>query len=166
MTISISEDKNCSSTGITEQQGNKQMPNPVNIRKMFIYLRLEPYEGKLSCTVLRRERRGNPPDPADDDAFLALKVVDSNMYQAVEDAVSHDKNYRFNGFPKDAFHVACMSHKTRIKNILRFSGIDPIEKALLKQRYVNLSAGQGGYVEKQKKALINAIIPSRIPDHF
>jgi hypothetical protein len=46
-----------------------------------------------------------------------------------------------------------MSHKTRIKNILRFSGIDPIEKALLKQRYVNLSARQGGYVEKQKKAL-------------
>jgi hypothetical protein len=32
-------------------------------------------------------------------------------------------------------------------------GIDPIEKALLKQRLVNLSAGQGGYVEKQSKAL-------------
>jgi hypothetical protein len=31
---------------------------------MFTYLRLEPYEGKLSRTVLRRERRGNPPDPA------------------------------------------------------------------------------------------------------
>jgi hypothetical protein len=28
-------------------------------------VRLEPYEGKLSRTVLRRERRGNPPDPAD-----------------------------------------------------------------------------------------------------
>ena len=31
---------------------------------MFTYLRLEPYEGKLSRTVLRRERRGNPSDPA------------------------------------------------------------------------------------------------------
>jgi hypothetical protein len=32
-------------------------------------------------------------------------------------------------------------------------GIAPIEKALSKQRLVNLSVGQGGYVEKQKKAL-------------
>ena len=36
----------------------------MNVRKTFTYVRLEPYEGKLSCTVLRRERRGNPPDPA------------------------------------------------------------------------------------------------------
>jgi hypothetical protein len=35
----------------------------------------------------------------------------------------------------------------------RTPGLDPIEKALLKQRFANLSAGQGGYVEKQKKAL-------------
>ena len=43
---------------------------------MLVYLRLEPYEGKLSRTVLRRERRGNPPDPADifkiSDAALAI----------------------------------------------------------------------------------------------
>jgi hypothetical protein len=88
-----------------------------------------------------------------DEAFIALDVVEGNMYQAVENAISHDKDYRYNGFPKDAFHVACMSHITRIKNILRFSGIDPIEKALLKQRLANLSAGQGSYIEKQKKAL-------------
>jgi hypothetical protein len=63
-----------------------------------------------------------------------------------------------NGLPKDAFHIACLSHKTRIKNVLRFSGIDPTEKALLKQRFVNLSAGQGGYIEKQKKALKKEIV--------
>jgi len=88
-----------------------------------------------------------------DDAFLALKVVESNMYQAVEDAIPHNKKYRVNGYPKDAFHIACESHKIRIKNVLRFSGIDPIEKALLKQRLANMSTAQGGYVEKQKKAL-------------
>jgi hypothetical protein len=88
-----------------------------------------------------------------DDAFLALKAVESNMYQVVDNAIPHDKKYRVNDLPKDAFHIACLSHKTRIKNILRFSGIDPIEKALLKQRFINLSAGQGGYIEKQKKAL-------------
>jgi len=34
-------------------------------------------------------------------------------------------------------------------------GIDPIEKVLLEQRFENLSAAQSGYVEKQKKILIN-----------
>jgi hypothetical protein len=90
-----------------------------------------------------------------DDAFLALKVVeDKTQYQGVENAIPHSGKYRFSGFPKDAFHIACISHKTRLQNVLRAPGIDPIEKALLKQRFVNLSAGQGGYVEKQKKALL------------
>jgi hypothetical protein len=89
-----------------------------------------------------------------DDAFLALKVVeDKTQYQGVENAIPHSGKYRFNGFPKDAFHIACIGHKTRLQNVLRAPGIDPIEKALLKQRLLNLSAGQGGYVEKQKKAL-------------
>jgi len=206
-------------------------------------LRLEPYEGKLSRTVLRRERRGNPPDPADvnrittaathidtgrkgfairgkeqegrisyetgidmamsafldaetsvdpqaiilaeytfitqefqlcdktdkdaldsltkainsfDDAFLALQAVEGSCYKAVEQSIPHDKKYRgVNGFPKDAFHIACISHRTRLQNVLRSPGIDPIEKVLFKQRFANLSAGQDGYVEKQKKALAN-----------
>ena len=49
--------------------------------------------------------------------------------------------------------MACISHKTRIQNILRAPGIDPIEKALLKQRFANLSAAQNSYIEKQKTAL-------------
>jgi hypothetical protein len=31
------------------------------------------------------------------------------------------------------------------------AGINPIEKALLKQRLANLPTAQGGYIEKQKK---------------
>jgi len=90
-----------------------------------------------------------------DDAFLALKVVENKtIYQGVDDSIPHDKKYRVSGFPKDAFHIACNSHKTRLQNVLRSPGIDPIEKALLKQRFVNLSAGQGGYIEKQRKVLI------------
>jgi len=100
-----------------------------------------------------------------DDAFLVLEIVeDSVLYRAVEKSYPHDKKYRVNGFPKDAFHIACLSHKARIKNILRFSGIDPIEKALLKQRFVNLSAAQTGYVEKQKTALSdNQALGDRAP---
>ena len=91
-----------------------------------------------------------------DDAFLALTVVeDSTLYQGVEKAIPHDKDYRVNGYPKDSFHIACGSHKARIKNMLRTPGIDPIEKSLLKQRLANLPTAQNGYIEKQRKILTN-----------
>jgi hypothetical protein len=60
---------------------------------------------------------------------------------------------RWSGFPADAFHQACSSHKTRLHNILRAPGIEMLEKALLKQRAANMKAAQGAYVEKQRKAL-------------
>ena len=89
-----------------------------------------------------------------DDAFLALEVVeDCAAYQGAEKTYSHLSKYRISGFPKDAFHIACMSHKTRLKNTLRSTGIDLIEKALLKQRFANLATAQNGYMEKQKKSL-------------
>ena len=88
-----------------------------------------------------------------DDAFLALETVEGLHYEIADKTIPHDTKYRVKGFPMDAFHIACDSHKTRLKNVLRSPGIDPIEKALLKQRLANLSAGQGGYVEKQREAL-------------
>ena len=89
-----------------------------------------------------------------DDAFLVLKVVeDKTLYQGAEYSHPHSIKYRVNGFPKDSFHIACISHRTRLQNMLRTPGVDPIEKTLLKQRFANLSAAQSGYIEKQKKAL-------------
>jgi len=89
-----------------------------------------------------------------DDAFLVLGIVDDGtLYKAVDKAFPHHKDYRVSGFPKDAFHIACRGHATRIKNILRSPGVDGIEKALLKQRAVNLTAAQNGYTKKQKAAL-------------
>jgi len=88
-----------------------------------------------------------------DDAFLALKTVEEGYYKTVDNAIPHNKKYRVGGYPKDSFHIACSSHITRIKNMLRTPGIDPIEKLLLKQRLSNLPTAQGGYIEKQKKAL-------------
>jgi hypothetical protein len=93
-----------------------------------------------------------------DDAFLALKTVeDATLYQGAETTYPHSSKYRINGFPKDSFHIASISHKTRLQNILRSPGIDPIEKALLKQRFTNLSAAQNGYIEKQKNAMAKII---------
>ena len=90
-----------------------------------------------------------------DDAFLVLKVVeDSTLYNAVDQSLPHNEKNRVKGFPKDSFHIACIAHRTRIRNILRATGIDPIEKVLLKQRYANLANAQNGYIEKQRKALV------------
>jgi hypothetical protein len=90
-----------------------------------------------------------------DDAFLALKAVEKPEYKIADEITPHHKDYRVGGYPKDSFHVACGSHITRIKNILRAPGIDPIEKTLLKQRLANLPTAQNGYMEKQKKVLKN-----------
>jgi hypothetical protein len=72
-----------------------------------------------------------------DDAFFALEIVENKPhYKSVDKAIPHAKKYRVSGFPKDAFHIACGSHKTRLKNILRTPGLDPIEKSLLKHAQV------------------------------
>jgi hypothetical protein len=90
-----------------------------------------------------------------DDAFLAIKSVDEPEYKIADTIFPHISKYRVKGFPNDSFHIACIAHRTRLRNILRSPGIDPIEKALLKQRFTNLSAAQNGYIEKQKLAIIN-----------
>ena len=89
-----------------------------------------------------------------DDAFLALQIVENrDSYKDADKTYPHDKKYRVRDYPKDSFHIACISHDTRLKNSLRYPGIDPIEKELLKQRRINLSAAQAGYINKQKKAM-------------
>ena len=90
-----------------------------------------------------------------DDAFLALQAVDESGYKTVDKAFPHNRKYRVRDFPKDSFHIACIGHKTRLRNILRSPGIDVIEKSLLKQRFANLSTAQGGYIDLQKKGLTN-----------
>jgi hypothetical protein len=89
-----------------------------------------------------------------DDAFLALEMVnDKTLYQCADKVIPHDSEYRIKGYPLDSFHVAIKGHKSRLQNILKTPGLDPIEKSLLKQRLDTLSAGQIGYVELQRKAL-------------
>jgi hypothetical protein len=55
--------------------------------------------------------------------------------------------------PKDAFHLACIAHRTRLKNILTTPGINMIEKAIYKQRSLNMGLAQKIYIELQKKVL-------------
>jgi hypothetical protein len=71
-----------------------------------------------------------------DDAFLALKAVEGLHYEVAEQVIPHSGKYRVKGFPMDAFHIAIKGHRTRLKNILKTTGLDPIEKALLKHAQV------------------------------
>ena len=85
-----------------------------------------------------------------DDAFLALQGVEEPGYKTVDKAFPHNGKYRVSGYPKDSYHIACISHRTRLQNILRTPGLDPIEKILLKQRHANLATAQNSYIEKQR----------------
>jgi hypothetical protein len=90
-----------------------------------------------------------------DEAFLALNVLQHpEIYKSMEKAISHRTEFRYRTMPKDAFHVACAGHKTRLDNILKSPGINLLEKELLKQRYANMITAQLVYLEKQKKIII------------
>jgi hypothetical protein len=90
-----------------------------------------------------------------DDALLSLEAVkDAASYKKIADKTfPPSPKYRIQGFPKDAFHLACIAHRTRLHNVLRSPGINMIEKAVLTQRAANMTAAQGSYIELQRKAL-------------
>jgi hypothetical protein len=88
-----------------------------------------------------------------DDALLSLEAVADAGYQVAGKTYPHSPKYRIKGFPRDAFHIACIAHQTRLRNSLRTPGIDMIEKALVRQRIANMQAAQNSYIAKQQKAL-------------
>jgi len=89
-----------------------------------------------------------------EDAFLCLESVEDHIgYKAADKTWPHTTKYRIKEYPKDAFHLACISHHTRLQNILRAPGINMIEKTVIKQRATNMTSAQTAYLGKQKKAL-------------
>ena len=89
-----------------------------------------------------------------DDAFLCLEAVENmSGYKVANNTWPHNSKYRIRGYPKDAFHIACTAHRTRLHNILRSPGINMLEKTVLEQRIANMTAAQAAYTEKQKKTL-------------
>jgi hypothetical protein len=86
------------------------------------------------------------------DALRALKAVqDVAMYKGAELTYPQSPKYRFRNMPKDAYHVACISHRTRIQNILRVPGMNMTEKAVYQQRFANMKTAQDSYVKMQEK---------------
>jgi hypothetical protein len=89
-----------------------------------------------------------------EDALRSLEAVeDSAVYRGAEKTHPTGAKYRIQGYPKDAFHIACIAHRTRLRNVLRAPGINMIEKAVLRQRAVNMQTAQRSYLEKQRAAL-------------
>ncbi|MDR2471596.1 MAG: hypothetical protein LBD09_05755 [Treponema sp.] len=89
-----------------------------------------------------------------EDALACLKIAeDASAYRSANATYPTSSKYRYQGFPRDAVHLACAAHRTRIQNSLRTPGINMIEKAVLTQRAANMTAIQGAYAEKQKAAI-------------
>jgi hypothetical protein len=88
-----------------------------------------------------------------EDALLALEAVHDSRYTITEKTFQHSPKQRYQGFPKDAFHMACISHRTRIQNILKVPGMNPNERAVYEQHLFNMAAAQSSYIELQKKTL-------------
>jgi hypothetical protein len=89
-----------------------------------------------------------------DDALRCLKTVENAAgYRCVETSYPTHQRYRIQGLPKDAVHIACGAHHTRLCNVLRAPGINMREKSVLQQRAANMTAAQTSYIEKQKTAL-------------
>jgi hypothetical protein len=89
-----------------------------------------------------------------EDALRCLKIVENAPgYHFAEAAFPTSPKYRIHGYPRDAVHLACAAHWTRLQNVLRSPGINMTEKAVLQQRAANMKTIQGSYVEMQGKAL-------------
>jgi hypothetical protein len=108
------------------------------------------------CSAAETDTKNSLQHSIDDfkDAINALDVVESGTpYQSVDKATSHRETCRVKGMPKDAFHMACSSHVTRLGNILRSPGINLAEKELLRQRKANIAVAQTIYLKKQQSVL-------------
>jgi hypothetical protein len=88
------------------------------------------------------------------DALLALEASeDKAMYKGADKTHPHHPKYRVGAVPKDALHIACIAHRTRLGNMDRVPGINPLEKNFFRVRRDNMTALQKMYLAKQKSAL-------------
>jgi hypothetical protein len=95
-----------------------------------------------------------------EDALRACEAVQEAGYKTAEKTWPRNPKYRFRQMPKDAFHIACISHRTRIQNILKVPGMNMTEKALYQQRFANMTAAQHSYFALQQKRLFEAPLAS------
>ena len=65
-----------------------------------------------------------------DDALLSLEAVeDAAGYKTADKTWPHTPKYRTRDYPRDAFHLACMSHKTLLIRENPGESVDPFDNA-------------------------------------
>jgi hypothetical protein len=90
-----------------------------------------------------------------DDAFLALSAVEQGpAYKIADQIFPHDGDYRYKDMPHDAFHIACKSHITRLKNGMSRFGVPALDRDLVKVRINAIKAIQEIYYTLQKTAMV------------
>jgi hypothetical protein len=91
-----------------------------------------------------------------DDALRILPVVENApSYQCVDMAFPRHGDYRVEGMPKDALHLACIAHRTRLNNTLKTPGLNPTELTIYQQRAMNMGVIKKVYIALQKTALMS-----------
>jgi len=89
------------------------------------------------------------------DALRCLAVLEKeNVYLDVEQTYPTSRSkFRYMGMPRDAFHIDCSGHLTRLRNALMTPGMNALEESLYKRRQINIVAAQKIYLGKQTAAL-------------
>jgi hypothetical protein len=88
------------------------------------------------------------------DALNSYRILsETDTYPNAEQTHPSSPRYRYRSLPKDAFHIACNSHITRLNNTLKSTEISPQIEGLYKQRIENLKKAKELYAELQSKAL-------------
>jgi len=113
-------------------------------------------ELEFSCQVARESATSINQGIADfNDALRCLEVLEKeNAYRDVEKTYPTSRpKFRYKGMPKDAFHVACSGHLTRLRNALMTPCMNALEESLYKRRQINIAAAQQIYLGKQTDAI-------------
>jgi hypothetical protein len=93
-----------------------------------------------------------------DDAFACYDAIQKpDKYKEIDACISHSKEYRKKGMPKDGFIVAVMAHPARLENGMKMIGLDPDEQMLRELRIKACKQLKDLYFEKQLAVLGNSL---------
>jgi hypothetical protein len=88
------------------------------------------------------------------DSLNCLKIVnDPSLYKSAAKTHLSSPKECIQGMPNDAVQQSCKSHLTRLQNILKVPGMNPIERAVYDQRIANIATLKAAYLALQQKAL-------------
>ena len=133
--------------------GKQKRLKPVRVRKTLTYGRLEPYEGKLSRTVLRRERQGNLPDPANqmkEDESMAFRIWNYTYLEALKTKRTQGAVTRIKLVPAIVIYLE-PTKNTPDELILE---IEDMNKSILRVKYPTLKLLDYSMAELEERNLI------------